>query len=190
VVPLNLPGSQVCRGVGTIRRVDEGQGQEELITNRFHEQNITGAVIPLTQLRRQRRLANTARCSPRGSGRTARLERRHERRPSRGFARFGGFVTEIVDSNTRFCLLKEPPWADVLDTCTRRVATGPNTGRRLAWHSVNAMGAEYFRQRAKDSSRSLIWRQEIVAHVDQTWSANLYLRRSWSSREWVLPQLD
>jgi hypothetical protein len=79
-----------------------------------------------------------------------------------------------------FVGLKEPLWADdVLDTCIRRVATGPNTGRRLAWHSVNSMGAEYFRQRAKDSGRSLIWRQEIVAHVDQTWSANLYLRRSW-----------
>jgi hypothetical protein len=93
------------------------------------------------------------------------------------------FATKIFDSNKRFCWLKRPPWADVLDTCIRRVATSPNTGRRLAWHSVNSMGAEYFRQRAKDSGRSLIWRQEIVAHVDQTWSANLYLRRSWSSGE-------
>ena len=123
------------------------------------------------------------RYTPRGPGRKARLERRQERRQSSGFARFVGFETEIFDSNKRFCWLKRPPWADVLDTCIRRVATGPNTGRRLAWHSVNSMGAEYFRQRAKDSGRSLIWRQEIVAHVDQTWSANLSLRRSWSSGE-------
>jgi hypothetical protein len=96
---------------------------------------------------------------PRGSGRKARLERRQERRQSSGFARF-------VLSRPRFSIpindfvgLKEPPWADVLDSCIRRVAAGPNTGRRLAWHSVNSVGAEYFRQsqRAKDSGRSLIY---------------------------------
>ena len=106
--------------------------------------------------------------SPRGSGRKARLERRQERRQSSGFARFVGFETEIFDSNKRFCWLKRPPWADVLDTCIRRVATSPNTGRRLAWHSVNSMGAEYFRQRAKDSGRSLTWRQEIVSNRLET----------------------
>ena len=65
-----------------------------------------------------------------------------------------------------FVGLKEPPWADVLESCIRRVATSPNTGRRLAWHSVNSMGAEYFRQRAKDSGRSLTWRQEIVSNLE------------------------
>jgi hypothetical protein len=48
VVPLSLPGSQVCRGVGTIWRGDEDQVQKELIMNRYHKQDITGAVIPLT----------------------------------------------------------------------------------------------------------------------------------------------
>ena len=120
---------------------------------------------------------------PRGSGRKARLERRQERRQSSGFARFVLLRPRFPIPINDFVGLKEPPWADVLESCIRRVATSPNTGRRLAWHSVNSMGAEYFRQRAKDSGRSLTWRQEIVAHVDQTWSANLYLRRSWSSGE-------
>ena len=83
MVPLNLPGSQVCRGVGTIWRDDEDQVQKELIMNRYHKQDITGAVIPLTQLRRQRRLAGLANDSE--VLRTRQDQTRPNTEPGRGF---------------------------------------------------------------------------------------------------------
>jgi hypothetical protein len=69
---------------------------------------------------------------PRDPGRKSRPERRQERRQSSGLQdslllrlRFLIPINDIVSFG-------EPLWADVLDTCIRRVATGPTTGRRLA----------------------------------------------------------